>query len=92
MGGIGRAGDGRISLRLVRIDSSIDRNRFLTIPASILIDTAYLESLPSLLQHLPVSSACHSPAPSSPSSILWVCTLAGYFQLWLPPGPSSPPE
>ena len=48
MGGVGRAGDGRISLRLVRIDSSIDRNRFLTIPASILIDTAYLESLPSL--------------------------------------------
>jgi len=38
----------RISLRLVRIDSSIARNRFLTIPASILIDTAYLESLPSL--------------------------------------------
>ena len=52
MGGVGRAGDGRISLRLVRIDSSIDRNRFLTIPASILIDTAYLESLPSLITQL----------------------------------------
>jgi len=49
VGDIGRVGDGRISFRLVRIDSSIDRNRFLTIPASILIDTAYLESLPSLI-------------------------------------------